>query len=140
MTVESWGTGRPDYMKAVVSSRPSIVEQEETQIRWDYNNTYSISSQSSTSADIYTVPIGYKLALGLIDISANHSCMNKIRTLRGTTLISEFEFDMRGNASLTPMTGQQLLAGEVLNIIIWNNDSIEVDFYLILSGVLERVR
>ena len=140
MTVESWGAGRPDYMKAVISSRPSIIEQEGTQIKWDYTNTYAISSESSTTATVYTVPSDYNLALGLIDISADNSCINKLRVLRGTTTIVEFQFDMHGHTPLTPMTGQQLTEGENLNIEIWNNDSVEVNFVLVLSGVLEIIK
>jgi len=140
MTVKSWGTGRPDYMSSSIASRPQIIEEQDTQERWTYNNEYTISSQSSTEETIYTVPEGYNLALGLVEISASGSCINKIKVQRDTTTVEQFEFDTHGNAPFSSISGVQIQSGEQVNIKIWNNDHISTVFTLNMSGVLEKLK
>lgn len=138
MAVESWGKGKPDYYKPVISSRPVIVESESNQIQWVLNTNYTITSMGSIISTFYTVPIGYVLSLGMIDISASDSCINKLRILKDGTMISEFKFDIRGELSMTNLTGQTLSAGQKLRVYIWNNNTIEDYFSVTISGFLSK--
>ena len=136
MSVKSWGSGRPDYYKTAISSRPQVVEN---QTKWQLHNTYTIGAQGSAIGTFYTIPDGYNLSFGGGYITANNSCINKLRLIAGNeSLVGDFRYDVRGDMSTSPLAGQVLNENTVLTAYIWNNDSITSIFSLILTGVLEK--
>jgi len=140
MTVKSWGTGRPDYSKPTIPSRPTLVDESNTQIKWTENKTYTITSMATAIDSFYTVIPGYNLTLGSIDISVDNSCIDQLRILGNSDVLADFKFDIRGSLIFTALTGQTLSAGETITAYIWNNDAIESNFTLTMSGVLDLVR
>lgn len=140
MTVKSWGKGRPDYMKAVLTSRPVVIDTQLEQIRSLIYKTYTIAAGASAIDNIYTVPAGYNLQLGGGYISVKDSCINKLRiTTPQLELVGDFRYDMQGDLSMTSLAGQEISENTVLTAYVFNNDSIESDFSLLVSGVLTRV-
>lgn len=139
MSVESWGKGRPDYYKPSLVSRPIVVESADRQIEWVLDRSYTIAGMAASIDTFYTVPSGYSLSLGMVDVSANESCINKIRILRNSVLIGEFKFDMRGNLTMTDLSGQTLSAGDVLLAYVWNYNTVTDVFSVIISGILSVV-
>jgi len=138
MTVASWGTGQPDYFVTTLPARPSA--PSETQEEWVDSNEYRISAQSSNIASFYTIPEGYELSLGGGYISCGLSCINKLKIYSTTeTLVADLSFDIRGDILSSALTGQKASAGDVLTIQIWNNNVLEDDFTVTLSGILEVV-
>lgn len=139
MSVEQWGIGRPDYYKPSIVSRPIIVETADRQIEWVLDRSYTVTGMAASIDTFYTVPTGYSLSLGMIDISATESCINKIRILKNSVLISEFKFDMRGYLTMTGLSGQTLSAGDILLAYVWNNNTITDIFTVVMSGILAVV-
>lgn len=139
MSVENWGSGKPDYFVPTISSRPSIISEQTTQQKWVQNTVYTIGGYSSVVQVFYTVPIGYKLQLGSAYISANNSVINKFRVLDDSTVIlGDFRYDMRGDVFWSSLDGQSLDDGHDLLVYLWNNDNDESEISLTISGVLER--
>ena len=140
MTVEGWGAGRPDYHTDSIASRPQVTIKDDTQVEWLESSTYTVGGMGSTSAALYTVPTGYTLELGVGYVSARDSCIHRMRLLaNGTELVGDFRFDMQGEITFSSMTGQTLEAGSILTAYLYNNDSINTEFSLNLSGILARV-
>jgi hypothetical protein len=136
MTVEDWGTGRPDYHSDVLPSRPVI--QPEIQEAWEFQRTYTVSPQSSESEMIYTVPEGYTLTLDGGLVSVKDSCINMIQIFAPNSIIGDLRFDMRGDITI-PASSQVIDAETEITVYIYNNDTIQSDFSLALSGVLNEV-
>lgn len=141
MTVKQWGIGRPDYYKPTAPARPSIITEEDTQIRWFKNKKYDISSMAYSSALFYTIPADYRLALGAVDVTADNSCINELRLLDSKlNLLGEIKFDMRGTFIFTDLAGQSLPSAETITVYIYNNNVIRDEFSVTMSGILERER
>ena len=139
MTLESWGKGKPDYYIPTIASRPVIVTTESEQVAWNQQRTYSIAGGAVAIDSFYTVPSGYTLSLGGGHIAVKDSCINVLRLVTpSTNLIGEFRFDVQGNLTMSGLAGQEITEGETLTAYIFNNDSIQSDFSLALSGVLSK--
>ena len=137
MSVKSWGSGRPDYYNTSISSRPQVVEN---QTKWQLHESYTIGAQGAAISTFYTVPDGYNLSFGGGYITADNSCINKLRLIAGNeSLIGDFRYDVRGDISVSSLTGQVLAENTELIAYLWNNDSITSIFSLILTGVLEKL-
>lgn len=136
MTVESWGTGLPDFYITSIASRPTLLQ--DSQESWLQSNSYVVSAMSTTIDDIYTVPTGYILELGGGHVSARDSVINKLRivTDAGVELIGDYRYDMMGEITLSSLAGQIFTAGTTLTAYIYNNDTISSNISLTLSGVL----
>lgn len=101
---------------------------------------YTIAAGGATIDDFYTIPTGYSLAIGGGYISVKDSCINQLRiTADNIPLVGDYRFDMRGDLSMTSLAGQDISAGTTLVVYIFNNDSIESEFSMLLSGVLNKV-
>lgn len=139
MSVKSWGKGRPDYMKAVIASRPVVIDAQLEQINMIIHKRFTIAAGGSAIDNFYTVPAGYNLALGGGHISVKDSCINKLRVVTANQeLIGDFRYDMRGDFAMTSLAGQEISAGTILIAYIFNNDAIESQFSLVITGVLSR--
>ena len=139
MTVEIWGKGKPDFYTATIPGRPVIVTAEDTQISWLQSTDYIISAQATATDEFYTIPAGYRLSLGGGFISSNMSCINKLRIISTSeTVLGDFRFDIRGDMTANSFTGQGIVAGDVMTIYIYNNNTSEGKFTLTLSGVLDK--
>ena len=138
MPLESKGVGQPDFYIPTIPGRITTVTEKSTQVEWTQSTDYTITSEGSSIATFYTVPTGYKLMLGGGQISCQSSCIDRLRILYTSgTIIDGYRFDMRGDISFTDLTGHTIDAGEVITVYIYNNDSIESNFNLTLSGILE---
>jgi len=136
MSVQSWGSGRPDYYRTAIASRPQVVEN---QTKWQLHKSYTIGAQGSAIGTFYTVPAGYNLAFGGGYITANNSCINELRLISANeSLIGDFRYDVRGDMSVSSLTGQVLAEDTEIIAYLWNNDSLTSIFSLILTGVLEK--
>lgn len=140
MTVESWGTGKPDYYVPTAPGISSVIEKDDTQEEWNVTEDYVISSQTYVTDEFYTVPSGYKLSLGGGFISADKSCINKIKiTKNGETILGDFRFDITGDIKVSSLNSQYVNAGETITVSIYNNNTSEGKFTLTLTGVLEKI-
>jgi len=138
MTVVSHGKGNPDFYVPTLPARPTTVDIKNTQVEWTQSTDYTITSEGSSIATFYTVPSGYKLMIGGGQISCQSSCIDRLRVLStNSTIIDGYRFDMRGDIVFTDLTGHTIAAGEVITVYIYNNDSIQANFNLTMSGILE---
>lgn len=136
MAVELWGHGKPDYFVPTISSRPSIIDIY--QERWLKKKTYTIAAISSIVDVFYTVPTGKKLSLGSCTVSSKNSAINNLTILADSEpLIYDFRFDVRGDLLLSSLSGQEIPEGDDITVYLYNNDTLEGEFALTLSGVLE---
>jgi len=139
MALESWGKGKPDYFVPTITSRPVIVDEELEQVAWSEQRTYSIAAGAVAIDSFYTVPAGYRLSMGGGHIAVRDSCINALRlTTPDENLIGEFRFDVQGNLTMSSLAGQEISENVTLTVYIFNNDSMQSDFSLALSGVLSR--
>jgi len=139
MAVKEWGTGKPDYYVLTISSRPVIVEEGDTQVKMLTHKRYTIAAGGAVIDDFYTVPAGYKLSIGGGFVSVKDSCINQLRIFNDDiSLLGDYRFDMRGDLSMTSLAGQEILTGTVLEVYLFNNDAIESEFSLVISGVLNK--
>lgn len=140
MTIlESWGRGKPDYYKPVISSRPQIITESATQIKWTQTTAYVVNAQGVAINNFYTIPAGYNLELGGGFISCKDSCINKLRLLASNTeLVGDFRFDTQGVIMFSSTTGQQIAPSTTIIAYIYNNDTLTSDFSLTISGVLTK--
>jgi len=136
MTVEEWGKGRPDYYTPTLPGRESIITEEDTQIGWRHSDNYDVPTWTTATHTIYTVPTGYSLALGIIDVSTDNSCINKFRLLADATEVIKFKFDFSYVLDMSSITGQEINEGQVIKIYLTNNNVLNDTFYLTMSGVL----
>jgi len=138
MTVKSWGTGRPDYYDQAIVSRPQILE--DSQIKWLFQETYTIGALEHEDITIYTVPAGYNLSFGGGQITTANSCINMLRLFYGDeSLIGDFRYDMSGDMLVSTFAGQTIAEGVALTGTIWNNDTLSSEFSLFLAGILEKI-
>jgi len=101
---------------------------------------YTITAGGTTIDSFYTVPAGYILSLGGGYISVKDSCINKLRLVTPTDeLVGDFRFDFQGNLSFAALTGQEITQGTTITAYIYNNDVLESEFSLTLSGVLDKI-
>jgi len=139
MAVKEWGKGRPDYYKPTLPARPSIVRESDTQIGWRHSADYNVATWTTDSYNIYTVPAGYSLSLGILDISCDNSCINAFRLLADATEIMEFKFDFNYALDMSSITGQDINEGQSIYVYITNNNVLNDKFYLTISGVLTKI-
>ena len=126
-------------MKAVITSRPVVIDTQLEQIKMNTDKRFTIAAGGTAIDNFYTVPAGYKLALGGGYISVKDSCINKLRiVIPSQELIGDFRYDMRGDLTMTALAGQEISENTTITVYIFNNDSIESEFSLLLSGVLSR--
>ena len=126
-------------MKAVIASRPVVIDTESEQIRVIIHKRYTIAAGASAISAFYTVPAGYKFAVGGGYISVKDSCIHKLRlVIPNLELIGDFRYDMRGDLSMTALAGQDISEDTPITAYIFNNSPIESDFSLLVSGVLTR--
>lgn len=136
-TVETRGTGRPDYSPLVSISKPVVgVDQEE----WsDLTLIEGLAARTIEERIIYTVPSGYKLNLGGLIVTCSASCIQKIIVYTPGSVAGDYRYDMRGDIDLGVLNSKSVAAGENVILYIYNNDSVARDFSIFLSGVLEQV-
>ncbi|MBA7716362.1 hypothetical protein ES703_125433 [subsurface metagenome] len=136
-TVEQRGIGRPDYTPAFITSKPVVVEGQD-----DWNVTITkddLAPGTVYSEAAYTVPEGYRLNLGGLIITCSGSCIQKLILYTPGKILGDYLYDMRGDIVFGPLSSKTMLAGQVLTVYIYNNDSVARDFSLSILGVLERV-
>lgn len=137
VTVEQRGIGKPDYTPAVIASKPVVVEGQD-----DWNIAIikdDLAAGAIYSEDVYTVPEGYRLNLGGLIITCSGSCIQKLILYTPGKILGEYLYDMRGDIVFGPLSSKTMLAGQVLTVYIYNNDSVARDFSLSILGLLERV-
>jgi len=136
--VPTRGTGKPDFWKSAVVSRPEV--SPIVQLHWTLNKVYTISGFASIIDDFYTVPSGYDLQIGGGYVSCSEPGIHNVRLVATPGMIGDFRFDVRGDLILTSLAGQVVSENSTMTIYIWNNNPNECEFSLTLSGILFKRR
>ena len=140
-TVTTEGVGRPDYSPAVAVSK---LITDTHQQAFTHALAADIAAGSALGVSIYTVPTGYRLALGSLVISCSGSSIQRFHlhsTLAGVLvyILDEFQYDMRGSIVWGPESVVELTVGTILGMTLFNYDTVERLFGVTISGFLERI-
>lgn len=127
---------RPTFHKPTHPAKPSI---SPAQMKWTLNKTADVSPGGCLAVPFYTVPKGFKLTLGGGFVSCNASCIQNVRMVHTPGIIGDFRFDVRGELLFTELSGQEIPAGHTITTYVFNNDSVERNFSITLTGFLEVV-
>ena len=141
IAIKGIGPGRPDYSPQVSVGKPVLATNE---THWsdlwtteeDYGGRLPPGCLCITA---YTVPTGYELHLGGGVVSCEASCIQNIALVCTPGIVGDFRYDMRGDIIFGPDTATVVVAGAVLQYIVYNNDLVARHFSVSLVGTLVQV-
>lgn len=140
-TVTVTGVGRPDYSPRVATTK---LVTETLQTAFSVSSNQWITTNTTVSISLYTIPTGYKLHIGSILITCNESLIQKLAIVYrlGSSiprLLDNFLYDTRGDIVYGPESAIEIPAGGQLEAWLWNNDTDSRFFQIYVQGFLERV-
>lgn len=130
------GTGRPDNLGKMISSRPVITGNMR---KWSDLWTGTIDAGDVTEVSAYTVPLKWRLNLGGGIVSCDSSCIQKVIWVGTPGILGDFRYDVTGIVVFGPTSASIVLPEDTLTYCIFNNDIVEHDFSVSLVGLLEQV-
>lgn len=134
--VKGVGVGKPDYTDLTSPTKTIVGLDQE---KWGLLVTRSGMAHGSEVIPAYTVPAHRKLNLGGGVITCNASCIQKVVLTYTPGIVGDYRYDMKGQIVFGALSSTVLTAGDVLTIILYNNDTVARDFSISLVGVLEIV-
>lgn len=140
-SVTQRGVGRPDYTPAVVSSKASIVDNQE---KWSLLVTRRAAEGNALppGSETITIPAttlgnvnGWQLNVGGGTIVCNVSGIQKVAIYQ---IIGDFLYDIRGDIIFGPLSSPIISPDDSMIIYLYNLDVADRDFSISLVGVLEK--
>lgn len=139
MTVDNWGTSKPDFYQTTTPAKSIVGTEGSYQMKWTDLETATVDPGSALAVEAYIVPNSYDLHLGGGIISCNISGIQMVRLVHTPGILGDFRFDMRGDLILTELSTHILDAGDDLTYYLFNYLDVPAQFSVSLTGFLVKV-
>lgn len=143
--VQPRGIGRPDYAPAVTASKAIVVGNQK---KWSLLITRRAVDGNALPPGSETIVIpaatlgnvdGWQLNIGAAVITCSVSCIQKVIMAHTPGITGDYRYDMRGDIIFSPLSSTIINPDEDFTIYLYNLDSGDRDFSIVVVGVLEKV-
>jgi len=126
--------GRRDYTWGVLQD--SILPGRYS-VNWFEAGTADVGTGDFATIIHYLVPSGYRFFLTGVFVTASLPHMNNLLIAKNEiTLITKF-FNLNYDVNLGSIGSYMFDPGDYLNILVFNNDELDVSFFVQAFGVIE---